>query len=231
MISLSGSTESKLDELEKVLSVLRGRDEGHCRDGGALRLYCIEILCNQRWSLTSRWPADLNYYTGAIIEVKAADAAIGSICGGGRYDDLTGIFGLPGVSGVGVSFGADRIYDVMLQLDLFPPQTGSATEALVINFGGEELPELMQITSSLRDAGIATEMYPDPARLKKQFAYADAQKIPLVIIAGSDEISRTARPPSRNMSTGEQTTVSLSALPAFIKEGRRSLSRKTPDSQ
>jgi histidyl-tRNA synthetase len=163
----------------------------------------------------------LNYYTGAIIEVKAADVAIGSICGGGRYDDLTGIFGLPGVSGVGVSFGADRIYDVMLQLDLFPEQTGSATEALVINFGTEEVPELIKIISSLREAGIASELYPDPARLKKQFSYADARKIPMVIIAGSNEIA-ARQVTVKNMKTGEQTTVSLSALPSYLKEGRNS---------
>jgi len=147
--------------------------------------------------------------------------AIGSICGGGRYDALTGIFGLPGVSGVGVSFGADRIYDVMLQLSLFPEQTGSATAALVINFGGDELPELLKIVRSLRDAGIASELYPDTVKLKKQFSYADSQKIPIVIIAGSNEL--TARQATvKNMKTGEQTTIPLSALPSFILEGKNS---------
>jgi histidyl-tRNA synthetase len=157
----------------------------------------------------------LNYYTGTIIEVKARDVTIGSICGGGRYDDLTGIFGLTGVSGVGVSFGADRIYDVMLQLDLFSGQTGSATQALVINFGADELPHLMNITRTLREAGITTELYPDTVKLKKQFAYADAKNIPVVIIAGSNEIS-AGQATVKNMKTGEQTTVPLSALPSFI---------------
>ncbi len=161
----------------------------------------------------------LNYYTGTIIEVKAADMAIGSICGGGRYDDLTGIFGLPGVSGVGVSFGADRIYDVMLNLGLFPEQTGSSTSVLVINFGGEELPELIKIAAALRGAGVATELFPDAVRLKKQFSYADTQHIPLVIIAGSEEI-KASQATVRNMKTGEQTTVSLSALPEFIREAK-----------
>ena len=161
----------------------------------------------------------LNYYTGTIIEVKAADMTIGSICGGGRYDDLTGIFGLPGVSGVGVSFGADRIYDVMLNLGLFPEQTGAATEVLVINFVREELPELINIAVALRRAGIATELFPDAVRLKKQFGYADAQHIPLVVIAGSDEI-KASQATVRNMKTGEQTTVSLSALPEFIMEAK-----------
>jgi len=163
----------------------------------------------------------LNYYTGAIIEVKAADVAIGSICGGGRYDDLTGIFGLPGVSGVGVSFGADRIYDVMLQLSLFPEQTGSATGALVINFGKEELPELIKITRSLREAGIASELYPEAVKLRKQFSYADAQKIPVVIIAGSNELA-AGQATVKNMKTGEQTIVSLSDLPSFIIDGKNS---------
>lgn len=159
----------------------------------------------------------LNYYTGTIIEVKAADVPFGSICGGGRYDDLTGIFGLPGVSGVGVSFGADRIYDVMLQLDLFPEQTGSSTRVLIVNFGREELPSLIKIAGTLREAGIATELYPEPVKLKKQFAYADAQKIQLVVIAGSNELT-AGQATVRNMKTGEQTAVSLSALPSFIKK-------------
>ena len=122
------------------------------------------------------------------------------------------------MSGVGVSFGADRIYDVMLQLELFPEQTGSATGALVINFGDEELPQLMNIARRLREAGIATELYPDNAKLKKQFAYADARNIPLVILAGSNEIS-AGQATVKNMKTGEQTTVPLSDLPAFITGG------------
>ncbi len=139
----------------------------------------------------------------------------------GRYDDLTGIFGLPGVSGVGVSFGADRIYDVMLMLDLFPAETGAATEALVVNFGREELPELLKLIRSLRDAGIPAELYPDAVKLKKQFAYADARKIPWVIIAGSDEIAGL-KATVKEMRTGAQTTVSLSELPVFIKSGKAS---------
>jgi histidyl-tRNA synthetase len=161
----------------------------------------------------------LNYYTGAIIEVKADDAVIGSICGGGRYDDLTGIFGLPGVSGVGVSFGADRIYDVMLQLGLFPEAAASGTKVLVINFGGKELSELVQITRSLRDAGISSELYPDVARLKKQFAYADARRIPWVIIAGSEELA-AGQVTVKEMRTGGQQKIDLSALADFIKAER-----------
>jgi len=220
VISLSGSAMSKLEELKRVLSSSESGQKG-VSEMEELFGYLAMEQSQSEVELDLSLARGLNYYTGAIIEVKAADVAIGSICGGGRYDDLTGIFGLPGVSGVGVSFGADRIYDVMLQLDLFPEQTGSATEALVINFGTEELPELMKITRSLREAGIATELYPDPVRLKKQFSYADAHKIPMVIIAGSNEIA--ARQANvKNMKTGEQTTVSLSALPSFIREGKNS---------
>jgi histidyl-tRNA synthetase len=220
VISLSGTAVSKLEELRRVLSSsatgVTGIEEME-ELFGYLAMEPSEATVELDLSLAR----GLNYYTGAIIEVKAVDVAIGSICGGGRYDDLTGIFGLPGVSGVGVSFGADRIYDVMLQLSLFPEQTGSATGALVINFGKEELPELMKITRSLREAGIASELYPEAVKLKKQFSYADAQKIPLVIIAGSNELA-AGQATVKNMKTGEQTTVSLSVLPSFVKGEKNS---------
>jgi histidyl-tRNA synthetase len=215
VIGLSGTAAAKIETLRKLLSSsvtgLNGVEEME-ELFGYLAMEPSKAMVELDLSLAR----GLNYYTGAIIEVKAAGVAIGSICGGGRYDDLTGIFGLPGVSGVGVSFGADRIYDVMLQLNLFPEQTGSATGALVINFGKEELPELMKITRSLREAGIASELYPEAAKLKKQFSYADAQKIPLVIIAGSNELA-AGEVTVKNMKTGEQTTVSLSELPSFVK--------------
>ena len=214
VFSLSGSPLSKLVELKGVLASSETGMKG-ISEMEELFGYLEMEPSRAEVELDLSLARGLNYYTGAIIEVKAADASIGSICGGGRYDDLTGIFGLPGVSGVGVSFGADRIYDVMLQLGLFPEQTGSATKALVINFGREELPELLKIVGSLRDAGIASELYPDAARLKKQFSYADAQKIPVVIIAGSNEIA-SGEATVKNMKTGEQTTVPLSALPSFI---------------
>jgi histidyl-tRNA synthetase len=220
VISLSGSTSSKLGELKNVL--LRS-EEG--LKGIAEMEELFEYLAAEpvmsAVELDLSLARGLNYYTGAIIEVRAEDALIGSVCGGGRYDDLTGIFGLPGVSGVGVSFGADRIYDVMLMLDLFPAETGAATEALVVNFGREELPELLKLIRSLRDAGIPSELYPDAVKLKKQFAYADARKIPWVIIAGSDEIAGL-KATVKEMRTGAQTTVSLSELPEFIKSGKTS---------
>ncbi len=221
VIDLSGSTGEKLQELKKVMAGsaagLKGVEEME-ELTAYLAIEAIDSVVELDLSLAR----GLNYYTGTIIEVKAADLPFGSICGGGRYDDLTGIFGMPGVSGVGVSFGADRIYDVMLQLNLFPAQTGSSTEVLVINFGGEELPSLMKVASDLREAGIATELYPDPVKLKKQFSYADSCRIPMVVIAGSNEIA-AGQATVKNMKTGEQTAVPLSALPSFIRGERISL--------
>jgi histidyl-tRNA synthetase len=214
VLNLSGSTASKLTELKGVLATSADGMRGITEMEDLFRYLGMEPL-QAAVELDLSLARGLNYYTGTIIEVKAMDVTIGSICGGGRYDDLTGIFGLTGVSGVGVSFGADRIYDVMLQLDLFSGQTGSATQALVINFGTDELPHLMNITRTLREAGITTELYPDTVKLKKQFAYADARNIPVVIIAGSNEIS-AGQATVKNMKTGEQTTVPLSALPSFI---------------
>ncbi len=215
VIDLSGTTGEKLRELKRVMAGsaagLKGVEEME-ELTGYLAIEAVNAVVELDLSLAR----GLNYYTGTIIEVKAADIPFGSICGGGRYDDLTGIFGMPGVSGVGVSFGADRIYDVMLQLNLFPEQTGSSTEVLVINFGGEELPSLMKVAGELRDAGIATELYPDPVKLKKQFSYADSCKIPMVVIAGSNEIA-AGQATVKNMKTGEQTAVPLSALPSFIR--------------
>ena len=216
VLNLSGSAGEKLSELKKVMAAsavgLKGIGEME-ELMGYLELQPLRCTVELDLSLAR----GLNYYTGTIIEVKAADLPFGSICGGGRYDDLTGIFGLPGVSGVGVSFGADRIYDVMLQLSLFPEQTGSSTEVLVINFGKEELPSLMKIAGSLREAGIAAELYPEAVKLKKQFSYADARMIPFVVIAGSNELA-AGQATIKNMKTGEQTAVSLSALPSFIRE-------------
>ena len=130
----------------------------------------------------------LNYYTGAIIEVKALDVEIGSITGGGRYDNLTGIFGLPGVSGVGISFGADRIYDVLNQLNLFPEDFTYTTDLLFVNFGEAEATYLLPVMQQLRSAGIRCELYPDTAKMKKQMSYADSNHIPFVAIVGENEM-------------------------------------------
>ena len=157
----------------------------------------------------------LNYYTGAIFEVKAKDVAIGSITGGGRYDNLTGIFGMPGLSGVGISFGADRIYDVLNTLDLYPQNATQGTEVLFINFGEAESDYCLPIASQVRAAGISVELYPDCAKMKKQMAYANAKGIPFVVLAGESEINQ-GKVTLKNMLTGDQQLVSAEELIANI---------------
>ena len=157
----------------------------------------------------------LNYYTGAIFEVKAKDVAIGSITGGGRYDNLTGIFGMPGLSGVGISFGADRIYDVLNTLDLYPQNATQGTEVLFINFGETESDYCLPIASQVRAAGISVELYPDCAKMKKQMAYANAKGIPFVVLAGESEINQ-GKVTLKNMLTGDQQLVSAEELIAKI---------------
>ena len=157
----------------------------------------------------------LNYYTGAIFEVKAKDVAIGSITGGGRYDNLTGIFGMPGLSGVGISFGADRIYDVLNTLDLYPQNAIQATQVLFINFGEAEADYCLPIVGQIRAAGISVELYPDCAKMKKQMAYANAKGIPFVVLAGESEINQ-GKVTLKNMLTGDQQLVSAEELIAII---------------
>jgi histidyl-tRNA synthetase len=153
----------------------------------------------------------LNYYTGAIFEVKALDAQIGSITGGGRYDNLTGIFGLPNVSGVGISFGADSIYDVLTELDLFPKELLSATQVLFATFGDAELNYALGWAKALRARNIAVEVYPEPTKMKKQMGYADDKRIPYVAIVGGNEME-TNTVMLKNMTTGEQQQVTLGQL-------------------
>ena len=157
----------------------------------------------------------LNYYTGAIFEVKAKDVAIGSITGGGRYDNLTGIFGMPGLSGVGISFGADRIYDVLNTLDLYPQNAIQATQVLFVNFGETEADYCLPIANQIRAAGISVELYPDCAKMKKQMGYANAKGIPFVVLAGESEINQ-GKVTLKNMLTGDQQLVSTEELIAII---------------
>jgi histidyl-tRNA synthetase len=159
----------------------------------------------------------LNYYTGAIIEVKSKDISIGSICGGGRYDNLTGIFGLPGVSGVGVSFGADRIYDVMDQLNTFENNNSSSTEVLLLNFGEAEIEYELEILTTLRKCKVRAELYPDQAKFKKQISYALSKNIPFIIIAGEDEIKEN-KITIKTMSSEEQITIPLDDLISFVNK-------------
>ena len=158
----------------------------------------------------------LNYYTGAIFEVKALDFAIGSICGGGRYDDLTGIFGMPDMSGVGISFGADRIYDVMAGLGLFPEEVNFSTRVFFTNLGQEEQAAALGLLRELRDAGVAAEIYPDCGKMKKQMEYANRRGIPYVVIVGSQELEAKAAT-VKDMRSGEQRQVPFGELTAYFK--------------
>ena len=158
----------------------------------------------------------LNYYTGCIFEVKALDVQIGSITGGGRYDNLTGIFGLPGLSGVGISFGADRIYDVLTQLDLYPSETNSGARILFINFGANEAAHCLQLAAAIRKAGISAEVYPDSVKMKKQMSYANAHHVPFVALVGETEVAE-GKVSLKNMETGEQQSLTIDELIAAIK--------------
>ena len=157
----------------------------------------------------------LNYYTGAIFEVKALDVQIGSITGGGRYDNLTGIFGMPGISGVGISFGADRIFDVLNQLDLYPKEAVVGTRVLFVNFGAAEMAYCLPLLAKLRDAGISAEIYPDSSKMKKQMAYANAKAVPFVVMVGENEMNE-GRVMLKNMTTGEQSLLSVGELIAAL---------------
>lgn len=158
----------------------------------------------------------LNYYTGAIFEVQVVGAPVGSICGGGRYDDLTGIFGMPGVSGVGISFGADRIYDVLEHFEAFPSDLETDLDVLVLHMGADSVPHILDAARRCRQAGLRTELYPDSAKLKKQFKYADDRKAPHVLILGSDEVA-AGHVTWRNMVTGDQTTAALGDILSALK--------------
>jgi histidyl-tRNA synthetase len=216
ILQLSGSTSNKLYRLSNLLTQ---------SETGMKGITELQILfdyidntsldCNVELDLTLA--RGLNYYTGAIIEVKSKDVSIGSICGGGRYDNLTGVFGMEGVSGVGISFGADRIYDVLNQLDLFNAIKVSSTEILIVNFGKQETEYALKILDQLRNLGVSTELYPDAVKLKKQLSYADAKKIQYILIAGEDEI-KNANITIKIMSTGEQKTMPLTDLALFVNE-------------
>ena len=210
ILNLSGTTAEKLSALHSILASsetgLKGVEEME------EVFNKLEIVgCTLDIELDLCLARGLNYYTGAIFEVKALDAQIGSITGGGRYDNLTGIFGLPGVSGVGISFGADRIYDVLTGLDLFPKELQSSTQVLFATFGAEELHYALKWAKELRTHNIAVEVYPEPTKMKKQMGYADDKKIPFVAIVGGNEME-TNTVMLKNMTTGEQKQVTLQEL-------------------
>ena len=225
ILSLSGTTEEKLAVMRGLMS--GGSASGLKSEAGLKGLDELEELfgfiaaagIKNQVEIDLSLARGLNYYTGAIFEVKAADFAIGSICGGGRYDNLTGIFGLPGLSGVGISFGADRIYDVLKGLDKFPKDLTTATTVLFANMDASVLPYLIPIAKQLRDKGVACEIYPDAGKLKKQFDFADKKGIPFISINGSDEAS-AGQVNLKNLATGEQKSfpaTDTDAILAFLK--------------
>lgn len=214
IISLSGTNAEKIATMRQVLAAsevgLKGCDE-------------LEFVLNTLGdSLKNVLELDLtlarglNYYTGCIFEVKALDVEIGSITGGGRYDNLTGIFGLPGLSGVGISFGADRIYDVLNQLELYPATTAASVDLLFINFGEKEAAHCLKWARATREAGISTEVFPDATKMKKQMNYANARQIPFVALVGESEMEQNIIA-LKNMTTGEQQQVSLEQLIQLIQ--------------
>jgi histidyl-tRNA synthetase len=215
IITLQGSNEEKLNVLSEVLSVsetgLKGIEET-CYILNALN----GLEMGNEVSLDLTLARGLNYYTGAIFEVKALDTPMGSITGGGRYDNLTGIFGMPGLSGVGISFGADRIYDVLNALDLYPKETASQTQLLFINFGDKEAMHMLPIVAKARQAGISAEIYPDAVKMKKQMSYANANNIPFVVLAGENEISQ-GKATLKDMVTGEQLLLTPDELIEKVK--------------
>jgi histidyl-tRNA synthetase len=218
IIMLSGTNEEKLQTISTVLKDseigMRGVEE--------IRTILAPLTSNgsalkNEIQLDLTLARGLNYYTGAIFEVKALDVQIGSITGGGRYDNLTGIFGMPGLSGVGISFGADRIYDVLNQLDLYPKDSVTTTQVLFINFGERETAYCLPIIDKVRANGIRAEIYPDAVKMKKQMSYANAKLIPYVVLAGENEIN-AGKVTLKNMETGEQSLLSTEELIEKIKD-------------
>ncbi|MBR5099932.1 MAG: ATP phosphoribosyltransferase regulatory subunit, partial [Bacteroidales bacterium] len=215
VLTLSGTTDEKLAQMRRLLAAsetgLKGLEEI-----STLFSLIAGAGISQPVELDLSLARGLNYYTGAIFEVKALDFAIGSICGGGRYDDLTGIFGLPNMSGVGISFGADRIYDVLAGLDLFPKDAAAAAAVLFTNMGEQEVAYTIPVAAALRATGIACEIYPDNTKLKKQFEYADRKGIPYLAIVGDQEMTG-GTVMLKNLATGEQRPVPKDALAAALQ--------------
>ena len=215
IISLSGSNDEKLTTISEVLKTseigVKGVEETR---------FILETLkntgLNNGIELDLTLARGLNYYTGAIFEVKALDVEIGSITGGGRYDNLTGIFGLPGVSGVGISFGVDRIFDVLNALNAYPTDAVGTTQVLFINFGDCEMAYCLPVLKRLREAGIRSELYPDAAKMKKQMSFANAKQIPFVALAGENEMN-AGKFTLKNMATGEQMLVDADELINIVK--------------
>jgi len=222
ILALSGNTPEKIARMREMFS--GGSASGVKSEIGLAGLAELEETfgligtagISQAVELDLSLARGLNYYTGAIFEVKALDWPIGSICGGGRYDNLTGIFGLPGLSGVGISFGADRIFDVLIGLDKFPQGLGSATTLLFAVMGADEMRYVIPVARELRNRGVAVEIYPEPSKLKKQFDYAARKAIPFISICGSEEIA-AGSVNIKNLSSGEQKAFPKADIDAIIR--------------
>jgi histidyl-tRNA synthetase len=216
IILLEGTNAEKLSKLKDVLA------DSETGMKGVSELEKVFVMLNAlglelEVELDLTLARGLNYYTGAIFEVKAKDVEIGSITGGGRYDDLTGIFGLKNVSGVGISFGADRIYDVMNQLELFPEHSDASVQLMFVNFGEKEQLHCMKLLAEIRKAGINAEIYPDKVKIKKQMVYANKKNVPFVAMVGENEMNEGVIN-LKNMETGEQENVTLEKLITVIKK-------------
>lgn len=214
ILNLSGDNAEKLEKLRTILKDSATGQKG-IEELATVFDYVRELAIGTEIKLDLTLARGLSYYTGAIFEVKALDVEIGSITGGGRYDDLTGIFGLKNMSGVGISFGADRIFDVMNQLDLFPKDNTTTTQLLFANFGAREERHCLALLKELRAAGINAEIYPEAAKMKKQMAYADKKGIPFVALVGENEMA-AGTVSLKNMRTGEQTDVPAAQLTEYI---------------
>jgi len=201
LMEILKDSEIGINGLEETMTVMR-----HLKD----------LKINSKWRLDLTLARGLEYYTGIIIEVTANDVNIGSVCGGGRYDDLTGIFGLPDVSGVGVSFGADRIYDVLAELNLFPEEVMSSTDVMLVNFGEKEATYSLSILQQLQQSGIKSELYPDSAKMKKQMKYADQKGIKYVLLIGEEEM-KSGVYSLKDMKTGEQTKGKLEEVITILQ--------------
>lgn len=215
VLLLQGSNSEKLTTLRQHMAASKQGLQG-IEELNSVLEQAEKLLKSSQLELDLSLARGLNYYTGCIIEVKALDVEMGSIAGGGRHDNLTGVFGLPGVSGVGVSFGADRIYDVLTQLNLFPTGSMPGTQLLIANFGEEETVWCLPLAAELRKEGLRVEVYPDTAKIKKQLSYADSKNIPFVLMAGADEMKQN-KITLKNMQSGQQDMMSRQDLLRFFK--------------
>ncbi|MCF8302699.1 MAG: histidine--tRNA ligase [Bacteroidales bacterium] len=216
IIELKGSNREKLQIMKEQLNQYETGMQG-IREVEQIFGYLENWEMGSEVELDLTLARGLDYYTGAIIEVKALDYEIGSICGGGRYDDLTGVFGLSGVSGVGISFGADRIYDVLENLDLFPEETKATTQVMFVNFGAKEEAYCLALLDKVRNEGINAELYPESAKMKKQMSYANNKAIPYVALIGENEMNQ-GKVTFKNMTTGEQKSTSFDEFTGEVKE-------------